>query len=162
MVLDKYESFVSGILDGVRSLGVDVSDLEMDHIAYQAESDDDYDSLKPEFARLGQLVSEELVNGRRVGIYELGSPLHFQQYINTAIELIAPKTGQNCPSALEHVEFVIKESFVSFMRRYQDIPWDTAAINQPRFPMIRLKLGDHIQVKFHLSPVLEIIRSKGH
>lgn len=130
----------------------------MDHIGYQASSNDDYDKLRGEFDGLGERVSEEVVGGRRVGIYKLNNPLHYQQYTNTAIELVAPKEGQQCPSALEHVEFVLKEPFESFMRCYPKISWDISAINQPGFPMIKLRLTRDTQVKFHLKPALENYR----
>jgi predicted metalloenzyme YecM len=157
MVLDNYKSFILTILNGIKKYNIDVSNLDMDHIGYQASSDADYDNLKQEFEKIGVLVSEKIVGGRRVGIYKFNQPLCYQQYTNKAIELIAPKVDQLCPSALEHVEFVIPEGFDSFMNKYPQVPWDTSAINQPEFPMIKLKLTKTIQVKFHLTPVLEIV-----
>lgn len=159
MILDNYENFIQKILDKLNEAGVDVSSLNMDHIGYQASSDSDYDKLKAEFDSIGERISEKIVRGRRVGIYKLNKPLRFRQYVNTAIELIAPKAGQICPSALEHVEFVI-DGFKNFMKKYPDIQWDTSAISQPDFPMIKLKLDNNLQVKFHLTPVLEIVRSR--
>lgn len=159
MILGNYESFIKGLLEKIKQLGIDVSDLDMDHIGYQASSNEDYDRLRTEFDKLGKRVSEEIVGGRRVGIYKLNTPLRYEQYTNTAIELVAPKEGQVCPSALEHVEFVLNDTFESFMKRYPGISWDTSAISQPDFPMIKLKLGNDIQVKFHLIPVLDIVDS---
>lgn len=160
MILDNYESFIKEILQKLNEQGVDVSQLDMDHLGYQASSNENYDKLSVEFDKFGKRVSEEIVGGRRVGIYKLNNPLHFQQYTNTAIELVAPKEGQICPSALEHVEFVLKESFDSFMKKYPNITWDISALNQLDFPMIKLKLNKNTQVKFHLKPVLEIIEAK--
>lgn len=159
MILDNYGNFIKRILDKLDELGIDVSGLNMDHIGYQASSDEDYDKLKVEFDAIGKRVSEAVVGGRRVGIYKLNEPLHFRQYVNTAIELVAPKAGQICPSALEHVEFVI-DGFENFMKKYPNIQFDTSAINQPDFPMIKLKLDENLQVKFHLTPVLEIVKSQ--
>jgi len=99
MVVDNYESFIKGLLEKIKQLGIDVSDLDMDHIGYQASSNEDYDRLRTEFDKLGEKISEEIVGGRRVGIYKLNTPLRYQQYTNTAIELVAPKEGQVCPSA---------------------------------------------------------------
>lgn len=157
MILDNYENFIKRILDKLDELGIDVSNLNMDHIGYQASSNEDYDKLVAEFDAIGERASEAIVGGRRVGIYKLNKPLRFRQYVNTAIELIAPKAGQVCPSALEHVEFVI-DNFKNFMKKYPGISWDTSAISQPDFPMIKLKLDKDLQVKFHLTPVLEIVK----
>lgn len=157
MILDNYETFIEKILRKLDELGIDVSGLNMDHIGYQASSNEDYDKLITEFDEIGKRMSEAIVWGRRVGIYKLNKPLRLRQYINTAIELIAPKDGQVCLSALEHVEFVI-DDFENFMKKYPNIQWDTSAISQPDFPMIKLKLDKNLQVKFHLTPVLEIVR----
>lgn len=158
MILDNYQLFIRSLLSKLQELGIDVSNLVMDHIGYQASSDEDYDKLCLEFDKLGEKVRESIVGGRRVGIYKLNQPLHYRQYINPAVELVAPKSGQVCPSALEHVEFVI-DSFGSFMKKYPDVNWDITDISQPDFPMIKLKLSDYTQVKFHLTPVLQIVES---
>lgn len=160
MILDAYNSFIEGILAGIQTSGIDVTDLVMDHIGYQASSNEDYDLSKKEFDAIGDLVSEKIVGGRRVGIYKLKTPLRYKQYVNEAIELVAPKEGQICPSGLEHVEFVLNEDFDSFMKKYPNVPWDTSAVNQPMFPMIKLKLTDTTQVKFHYKPVLEILKGE--
>jgi len=157
-MLNNYEAFITGILQKITTLGIDVSQMEMDHVGYQAASEENYDTLKSEFTMLGEQVSEEIVGGRRVGIYALEHPITVLHYMPTAIELIAPKVGQVCPSALEHVEFVLPESFEAFMKRYPNLPWDTTAIAQPDFPMIKLKLTATTQVKFHHQPVLEIVK----
>jgi len=158
MIPDSYHIFIEGVLKRIDELGIDVVDLNMDHIGYQASSNKDYDNLRIEFDKIGELVSEKIVGGRRVGIYKLKEPLRYKQYVNEAIELVAPKESKVCPSALEHVEFVLKESFDSFMKKYPNLPWDTSKVNQPMFPMINLKLSDTTQVKFHYKPVLEIVR----
>jgi predicted metalloenzyme YecM len=157
MILDNYREFLDKLIGDIEAQGIDVSGLELDHFGYQCSSDEDYDKLKPEFEKLGKLVSENVVGGRRVGIYELNSPLEYNGRKIPAVELIAPKAGQVCPSALEHAEFVIKESFEEFMKRYSDVDWLDSEINQPTFPMLKLKLSDLTQVKFHYEPVLEIV-----
>lgn len=158
MILTNYESFLDKFFSKIQEFGIDVSNLELDHIAYQSSSDADYDKLKPEFDQIGKQMSENIVGGRRVGIYKLNTPIQYKERSIPAIEIIAPKTGQVCASALEHAEFVIKEDFESFMKKYPNLPWDTSKVNQPTFPMITLKLDEGIQVKFHYEPVLEIVK----
>jgi uncharacterized protein len=157
MILDGYKEFVEEILNKLNSLGVYVSDLDMDHIGYQASSVEDYKHLKQECEKVGRFVSEEIVNGRRVAIYKLHEALKVQHYALQAIELIEPKTGQMCPSALEHVEFVLPDGFDAFLNLYPTVNWDTSSLNQPKFPMLKLKLSEYTQVKFHLEPVLKIV-----
>lgn len=153
-ILGNYKPFISNILTSLHDKGIDVSNLVMDHIGYQASSDVDYDSLKSEFDRIGLCIKETTVNGRRVGIYKLFSPLTYDHYRNTAIELYAPKKGQICSSGLEHVEFVI-DDFDTFLQQYPKIPWDLSAISQKDFPQIKLPLENNTQVKFHLHALVD-------
>ena len=160
MVLDKIDSFLDTIFLELGKRNIDVSYLLLDHFGYQASTNEDYDSLKSEFLAMGKELSEEIVGGRRVGIFLLNQPVEYKGRSIPVVELVAPKDGQACPSALEHVEFVIDTDFAGFIDRYPDLPFDTTKMNQPTFPMITLKLGEHIQVKFHLQDVQEILRNK--
>lgn len=155
-----YPAFLQTILDLISKFGINVSDSEMDHMGYQCSSDEDYDNFLPKFKFLGKLLSEEIVGARRVAIIELDEKIIFNQYVISAIELIAPKPTQVCESGLEHVEFILKESFESFLNKYPNIEFITSEINQKDFPMIKLKLNDKYQVKFHLENVIDIVRRK--
>ena len=88
--------FIEKLLQKLNKLDVDVSKLQMDHLGYQVSSDQEYDGLKEEFKKFGEMVSEKIVGGRRVGIYKFFKPLNFKQYVILAIELVAPKKGQIC------------------------------------------------------------------
>ena len=157
MLLDNYTQFLDSIFQKLAELRIDVSKYELDHFGYQTSSDADYDFLKPEFERPGEFFSEETVGGRRVGVLIFSKPLQYKDYKIPAMELVAPKAKQVCPSSLEHVEFVLTEGFEDFMKKYPEIKFDVSAINQPMFPMLKLTVDKNIQVKFHLKPVLEIV-----
>lgn len=152
-----YKDFLDKLLQNIEIAGVDVSKYQLDHFGYQASSNEDYDKLKPEFEKIAKLVSEDIVGGRRVGIFKFDVPLEYNGQVIPAVELVAPKEGQVCQSALEHAEFVIDTDFETFVKRYPNLPWDTSKTNQPKFPMVTLRLSDSTQVKFHYKPVLEII-----
>ena len=160
MILDDYKSFLDKLLLDVSDKGIDVSAYNLDHFGYQCSSDEDYDKLKPEIEKIAKLASENIVGGRRVGIFKLDSPLGYKNWKIQAVELVAPKEGQTCPSALEHAEFVIDSDFDSFIKKYPNLYFDTSKINQPLFPMVTLKLSGYTQVKFHLQPILEIVGYK--
>jgi predicted metalloenzyme YecM len=160
MILDNYKDFLDKMLQDIEVKGIDVSKYDLDHFGYQCSSNEDYDKLKPEFEKIGKLIDEAIVGGRRVGIFKLDIPLEYKDWKIQAVEVVAPKVGQECPSALEHAEFVIDTDFDSFVKRYPNLNWDLTAINQPTFPMVKLKLSDFTQVKFHLQPVLEIVGKK--
>lgn len=160
MILDNYKDFLDKLLQNIEVKGVDVSKYNLDHFGYQCSSNEDYDKLKPELEKTGKLISENIVGGRRVGIFKLNEPTEYKNWKIQAVELVAPKEGQECPSALEHAEFVIDTDFNSFVKKYPNLNWDLTAISQPTFPMVKLKLSDYTQVKFHLQPVLEIVGDK--
>jgi predicted metalloenzyme YecM len=157
MIIDDYKNFLDKLLQDVEAKGIYVSKYNLDHFGYQCSSNEDYDKLKPEVEKIAILVSENIVGGRRVGIFKFNAPLEYKSWKIQAVELVAPKEGQKCPSALEHAEFVIDTDFDSFVKKYSNLDWNLTAINQPTFPMIKLKLSDFTQVKFHLQPVLEIV-----
>lgn len=159
-ILNNCGRFLDELIQKINELGIDVFGYELDHIGYQASSDEDYDRLKPEFREIGELVYEDIVGGRRVGIFNLERKLKYRNYAVSAIELVAPKAGEVCPSALEHAEFVIPEDFETFMKKYPTVAWDTGAIDQAVFPLIKLKLTDHTQVKFHKTNVLKIVATQ--
>ncbi len=160
MILDNYKEFLDKLTNDIIDKGVDVSKYNLDHFGYQCSSNEDYDKLKPEFEKIGKLVDEAVVGGRRVGIFKLDNPLVYKNWNIDAVELVAPKEGQVCPSALEHAEFVIDTDFDTFVKKYPNLQWDTSKVNQPTFPMVTLKLSGATQVKFHYKPVLDIVGSK--
>ncbi|QQG41293.1 MAG: VOC family protein [Candidatus Woesebacteria bacterium] len=160
MILDNYKDFLDKLLQDIEAKGIDVSKYNLDHFGYQCSSDKDYDKLKPDVEKIAKLISENIVGGRRVGIFKLNNPLDYKDRKIEAVELVAPKEDQECPSALEHAEFVIDTDFDSFINKYSGLDWDLTAINQPTFPMVKLRLSDHTQIKFHLQPVLKIVESK--
>lgn len=160
MILDNYREFLDKLFSDISAKGIDVSGYYLDHFGYQCSSNEDYDKLKPEVTETSEMVSENVVGGRRVGIFKFKTPLQFNGKEIPAFELVAPKDGQVCPSALEHAEFVIDTDFDTFVKKYPNLDWDLTAINQPTFPMVKLKLSKDTQVKFHLKPVLEIVEEE--
>ena len=160
MALENLSSFLDKLFAKLAEKGVDISEYDMDHIGYQCSSSEDYDNLKTTFSEMGELLDENVVGGRRVSLFKLREAIPYKKYQINAIELIEPKEGMVHPSALEHVEFVISEQFDKFVARYPNLDWDTSAVNQPMFPMVKLPLGDNIQVKFHYEHVFDIVARK--
>ncbi|NMB57168.1 VOC family protein [Candidatus Beckwithbacteria bacterium] len=157
MIIDNYQNFLDQIFQQIKKNKIDVSALQLDHLGYQASSDKDYDRLKPEFLEFAKLKKESLVGERRVGIFELNSSLFYQNYKICAIELIAPKKEQKCDSSFEHAEFVIKESFEDFIKKYPQIDWNIEAMKRDIYAKVQLKLPNGLGVKFHRASILQEI-----
>jgi len=160
MIKLDHNTFLDAFFQKLNKVKIDVSRYEMDHLGYQASSDEDYDQLKQELQKEGDFLDENLVGGRRVGLFMLKQPLLYKKYSINALELIAPKEEQVCPSALDHAEFIIDEDFESFTQKYPNLAWDKSKMDQPMFPMVSLKLDDNMQVKFHYKSVFEIAKEK--
>lgn len=158
MILNNLSSFLDKLLEEINKVGIDVSNYELDHIAYQASSNEDYDGLRPEFLKMGELLREDLVSGRRVGILKLNEPLDYKNYEISALELIAPKKGQKIKSSLQHAEFVIDESLRSFVDKHPNVNWNTSAIDREPYSHLVVSFED-IVVKFHPRSILDIVAS---
>ena len=154
MVIDNFDTFASSLIE---QIPFDVSKLELDHFGYQASSAQDYENLKDQSLTLGQLISENIVSGRRVGIFKFIEPLKYENYRILGFELVEPKEGQICESELDHLEFVIPISFDEFLKMHDNAEWDLYAKDREEFPKITLKLNNGKSVKFHTKDIFEEI-----
>lgn len=157
-VLDQITEFLHKFTNEVEKLGIDTSSYNLDHVAYQASSTNDYESLKPTFEKLGNLVHEAVVGGRRVAVFRLKNQINYDGNKIIALEIIEPKEKQVCESGWEHAEFVIEESYEDLMTRYPDLKWDTTSADRPIYSHLKLRLADNMQLKFHKMDILETIK----
>lgn len=158
MIQLNFTEFLNRLFQKLKSFNLDVTAMELDHIAYQASGKDDFENIKSNFLELGMLASEVIMDNRRVAVFKLHTPFKYQSYLIPALELIEPKMDQQAKSQLEHAEFVLKTSFEDFIKKYPDLNWDSSTMYRPKFPHLKLSLGDNLKVKFHKNPILEIIR----
>lgn len=156
LILDQFPPFLDKLLENINKFGIDVSKYELDHVAWYASSSENYDKLIPKFKEFSEMTREAIVGGRRVGIFKLNEPMQYKSYSILAIELIENKPDQVITSGPEHAEFVIDVTFEEFLAMYPDVKFNESAVYREEFPMIILKLEDHMQVKFHLENVLEM------
>ncbi|MFZ2199826.1 MAG: VOC family protein [Microgenomates group bacterium] len=155
-MFDGYETFIDETLEKLASQGISVSGLVADHIARTTESSVEYDTLKPDLLKLGELVAEDLVGPRRVGIVRLKKPLHHGQIFIEGVELIEPAEGHPTPSAINHIEFVIPMGFGTFMANQpRTVKWDTSTMTREQYP--HLKITDIPEVKFHEVTIFETV-----
>src|SRR5690606_34749597 len=126
-------------------------------IGYQADSSEDYENLIETTENIEQL-SENIVGGRRVGIFKTNFPLNYQDQVFSVIEIIEPKKDQQVNSAWEHVEFLIDKPLEELVSDYPHVNWEISAINREEFPMLILDLGDGIRVKFPRLGVLDELK----
>lgn len=155
-----YNSFLDSFFEEIEKTGIDISGLSLDHIAYQASSSEDYEKLLSDFSNLGKLISEEIIGERRVAVFQLKEAIKYKNYSIPALELIEPKVGQQCESALQHAEFVVSEPFQSYIEKYPTVKWDTSSMNRDEFSHLKLNFDNGITLKFLLKPILELVGKK--
>lgn len=157
MITNNLNTFIKEKIEQLTSLGIDVSNLQLDHFGYQTSSKEDYDTKSKEVISLATLASENIVGGRRVGIYKLNEPFIYQNYKILGFELVEPREGQICNSQLDHLEFVLPVNFEQFIELNPSVNWDTTAMNRPEFAKLTVKFNDGTSVKFHLKNIFEEI-----
>jgi predicted metalloenzyme YecM len=156
--MNDYATFLDSFFDELTKAGIAIFNLELDHIAYQASTSEDYDQLKPTFLALGEEASEEMIGNRRVSVFRLHNPIEYKIYTIEAIELIEPREGQVCESMWQHAELVLKDSFESYMEMYPHIKWDTTSLSRPDFAHLKLNFGNGLTLKFLHEPILEMVK----
>ena len=154
-----YTLFLDSFFEQINNVGLDISGLPLDHIAYQASSKEDYEQHLPQFSKLGELVSEEIIGGRRVAVVKLDDPLVYKDYRIPALELIEPKEGQVCDSDFQHAEFVVNQTFEKYIEQYPNINWDTSSMGRDEFSHLKLNF-EGLTLKFLQRPILELFEEK--
>lgn len=161
MINDNVFEFIKSRVEKLTELGVDVSNLELDHFGYQTSSKKDYEKEREDSKKIGELKAESIVGERRVAIYELKCPIQFGSYLLSGFEIIEPMVEQKCKSELNHFEFVLTEKFEDFIARYPKVNWNTTAMNRPEFPKVSYIFEDGTNIKFHpLNILKEIPKNK--
>lgn len=148
------QSFLSDLFKEISELDLDLTDFQLDHLAYKTATNQEYDQVKKELEKIGQLAKESLVGGRDIAIFKLNFPITYQNFKISTFELIAPKSGEKIDSGLEHVEFYKDGNLQAILKKYPSLNWDKSALNREEFPMLKLPLKPGTQVKFPKYPIL--------
>lgn len=161
MILSNYKEFVDEVLAKMEALGIDTSELEVDHLGYQASSMEDYETKKQELSEIAEIRHDVQVGEVRVAILEFKESIPYKSQTISAVEIVSPKEGKTPESSWEHIEIVPPVSLEDFMKKYPDIDWGTSALDRDIFPMLTLQLDETTRVKFPRRPVLvEVKRIK--
>ena len=151
-----YNLFLDKIFENLKNDNIDVADLELDHICYRVDSDEKYGILKNEIEKIGTLLIENIIWARKISTFKLNKAIIYKNRKIYILELPAPKKWSNYENWFEHVEFVIKESFDDFMKKYSNIDFKTKALEKEINPDIKIKYSD-FSVKFHHNSLENVI-----
>lgn len=151
-------SFIDKIIEKLEQLGINTATLTIDHLGYQADSKADYDAKTNHIHEFAIKVSENIVGGRRVGIFRLNELLEYKTQNIGVVEVFEPKEGQTVKSDWEHIEFLVAESLEDFVKRYKELNWNTEMMSREEFPQLILSLGEGLRAKFPRLGVLDEIK----
>ncbi len=154
-LLEDAKDFVRKIIEALKKDGIKVSDLELDHLCFRTETREDYSYFKEKLFEIGRFISEVEIAGRPIALYKLSSPIIVDNREIYFIELPAPKKESSFLNGWEHAEFVIKDNFEDFMKKYPAVKFDLGDISKPTNPDIKIKY-DGFCVKFHHKSLEEV------
>lgn len=156
--MQDYKEFLDKLFQKIEEVGIDITGLPLDHIAYYTASEDEYNQVKPEFEALGDFSHEAIISNRRVGVIILDEPFLYKDYSIEAAELIEPKEGETHSSGWEHAEFVTSEDYTQIIAKYPNIKWETGSMNRPIYSHITAILDTDLKIKFHDRSIIESIK----
>ena len=167
--------FLSQLLQNLTSIGVDLSGLTIDHIAYRASSVAEWNMLKAEWNQQYSLLKSAEINGREVLVYACQPPLQYDSWSIPSLELMYPKPSKTY-GGWDHIEVVLWPYSVSIddlrgrlLGRFPDIQknaWETYTYEEDGLhsvggqvlnPAITLRFPDRTAVRFHTADIREII-----
>jgi predicted metalloenzyme YecM len=172
-VIGDYVLFIDTLVSQVKSAGVDVTGLELDHICVRVEDQAGYEAMCSSLVpALGHTAHECIIGGRMISTIKLHTPILHAGYNVTCIEVPAPKSGRFYRAGLEHGEFVIggasrlsdscteQDLLAEFMGRYPDVKFDKRALHKDLNADVGLSFqiaAEKISAKFHVRPLYEVV-----
>lgn len=160
-----------------KELGIDVSNLSIDHVAIRMKNEKEVRVLEHELGHLGKKIADAVVNGRRICIFKLHKPLKYGKRKIYCVELPYPAIDHHYPhDGWEHAEFVIEGSSPStleaeFEKRFPNINLSvrekynfritTPDVKDEELVNTTIVLQKHagLSVKLHCYPIEEIVSS---
>lgn len=104
---DTWLSFSHSIEDFISELGLTQLKLACDHVALRVNNTDTAKRLSLDFERVGKVISNNIINGRPILIFELNSPLIIGEMNIDCVELPYPGEKAYPVEGWEHIELVL-------------------------------------------------------
>ncbi len=150
--------FLNLLFDEVSSKQIDLNFIEIDHLCFRTESDEDYKKVCEDFSQFGELLIEAPVGGRLISTYKFHEAFQYKDLSIPLIEIPAPKKGKLTKRGFEHIEMVVEDDFSNLIKKYSHLKLETNALSKELNPELELEL-DSGAIKFHhqsLEKVIEI------
>ncbi len=105
-----WPAFSSRINAFVTELGLDKLKLDCDHTALRVNQLSTAEALAEEFSQHGEIISNNMINGRPILIIKLNTPLQLESGATDCVELPFPSDKHYPQEGWEHIELVLPSS----------------------------------------------------
>lgn len=151
------ENFLSNLFEKFEQNNLIVQNhWDIDHICYRVSTQTEYENLKIELNKMGDLLVESPVNGRLISTYKLFKPIYFKQWKIDILELPAPKEGSAYLTGFEHIEIVCDIGFAEILKTYSHLI-SFSGFDKSFNKEIQINF-DGAKVKFHHMSLESVIR----
>ncbi|MFZ7305184.1 VOC family protein [Avibacterium avium] len=104
---DEFAKFEQHILQLAEKMVLPLQDYVIDHLAVRVNSEQSAQRWLSELLKCGKILSDNLVNGRKIYLIQLDTPLTFANQQVQIVELPFPKNKQYPQEGWEHIEVII-------------------------------------------------------
>ena len=150
------EKFLDQLFSEIETLHLKLNFIEIDHLCFRTESDEDYQRVCSDFSEQGVLLIEAPVAGRLISTFKFHTPFQYKKISIPLIEIPAPKKGKTTQRGFEHIELVVKESFEELIQKYSHLKLETAALKKELNPELEIEFKSGA-IKFHHQSLEKII-----
>ncbi|MDG6894654.1 VOC family protein [Volucribacter amazonae] len=178
LLLAEFQQFEQKIYRLAQQVHIPLHHYEIDHLAVRVNNLAQAQDWQHLLTKCGRILSQNLVNGRPIFLFDLFEPLLFMQQKVSIIELPYPKDKQYPQQGWEHIEIVLpflaNESLNEWLMRVEkqfllnQSPHLMVKISEPKVegerlanPSIAVSLKDktdnHCCIKVHPYHIKQII-----
>jgi predicted metalloenzyme YecM len=149
-----YEDFLDRVFENLAGAGIDITGLQIDHIAFRAKTREEYVAKLEELKANGELLDVAIINDRPVAILKLNQPIEYKDFSIPYFELMAPREGRP-EFGLDHIEVVVPD-LNAFQAEHKELEFERKdrAIN----PELVLKFPNNANVKFHTRDIATVLK----
>lgn len=99
--------FIQAFTELATRLGLDIAPLEADHISLRCHQNATAERWRRGFEQCGELLSENIINGRPICLFKLHAPVTVAHWQFTVVELPRPGEKRYPHEGWEHIEIVL-------------------------------------------------------
>ena len=161
-----------------KEMAIDLSNYEIDHLALRVNSEQSAKNWLILLLKCGKILSDNIVNGRKIYLVKLAKPIKFANQFVDVIELPFPKKKQYPVEGWEHIEVVMpflpNESINEWVQRinmrflWSELTQLTIKVSEPKVDGERLpnpsiavsfvdKTSNHTCIKVHPYSIKKIL-----